>query len=69
MIAALNSVGGWPIMGNVSSFKDSSYDWRDALAKIIGQLGFSFIFSISVQPDANDTLVNRAYVRIHFIKY
>jgi len=67
LIAALNSVGGWPIIGNASGFKDSSYDWRDALAKIIGQLGFSFIYSISVGPDANDTLVNRVYVRIPFI--
>jgi hypothetical protein len=66
LIAALNSVGGWPIIGNASGFKDSSYDWRDALAKIIGQLGLSFIYSIAVQPDANDTFVNRAYVRILF---
>ncbi len=64
LIAALNSVGGWPIIGNLSVYKKSSYDWRESLSKIIGQLGYSFIFSISVEPDANDTLVNRVYVRI-----
>jgi hypothetical protein len=67
LIAALNSVGGWPIIGNASTFKNSSYDWRDVWAKIIGQLGYSFIYSISVLPDANDTFVNRVYVRIPFI--
>jgi hypothetical protein len=67
LIAALNSVGGWPITGNVSRFKGSSYDWRDSLAKIIGQLGLSFIYSISVEPDSSDTLVNRVYVRIYNI--
>ncbi len=64
LIAALNSVGGWPIIGNLSVYKDDDYDWRESLAKIIGQLGYSFIFSISVKPDSNNTLVNRVYVRI-----
>ncbi len=64
MITALNSIGGWPIIGSSSLYSDSTYDWRDAFAKLVGHLDLSFIYSFSVQPDSNDTLVNRVYVRI-----
>jgi hypothetical protein len=65
LLAAINSVGGWPILENASNYNLLTYNWKDSLAKIYGYLGLSIIYSISVQPDANDTLVNRVYVSIH----
>jgi uncharacterized lipoprotein len=67
LIAAINSVGGWPILESLSNYDILTYDWKDSLAKIYGYSGQSIIYSISVKPDANDTLVNRFYVRIHSI--
>ncbi len=64
MIEVINSVGGWPILGTTSNYDLITYNWKDSLAKIYGYLGLSIIYSISVQPDANDTFVNRVYVRI-----
>ncbi len=67
LLAAINSVGGWPILGSESNYKLLTYNWKDSLVKIYGYLGLSIIYSISVQPDANDTLVNRVYVIMHSI--
>jgi hypothetical protein len=67
LLAAINSVGGWPILGTTSNYDLLTYNWKDSLAKIYGYLGLSIIYSISVQPDANDTLVNRVYVSMHSI--
>jgi hypothetical protein len=64
LIEVINSVGGWPILGTTSNYDLITYNWKDSLAKIYGYLGLSIIYSISVQPDANDTFVNRVYVRI-----
>ncbi len=67
LLVAINSVGGWPILGSASNYNLLTYNWKDSLSKIYGYLGLSIIYSISVQPDANDTLVNRVYVTMHFI--
>ncbi len=67
MIATINSVGGWPILRNSSNYNLLTYNWEDSLEKIYGFFKLSLLFSISIQPDANDTLVNRIYVRIHSI--
>jgi hypothetical protein len=67
LIAAINSVGGWPILGTTSNYNLLTYNWKESLEKIYAILGLSLLFSISVQPDANDTLVNRIYVRMHSI--
>jgi hypothetical protein len=64
LIEAINSVGGWPILETTSNYDFPTYNWKDSLAKVYGYLGLPVIYSISVQPDANDTLVNRVYVRI-----
>jgi hypothetical protein len=64
LIAAHNSMGGWLLIGSALVQNDSDYDWREALAKIIRHFGYSFIFSISVQLDFNESTV---YVRIYFI--
>jgi hypothetical protein len=64
LIEAINSVGGWPILGTRSNYDLMTYNWKDSLTKIYGYLGLSIIYSISVQPDANDTFFNRVYVRI-----
>ena len=62
---ALKSVAGWPLIGKSGSFNDETYDWRDALSSQVVKLGLTSIYSISVQPDANDTLVNRVYVSVY----
>jgi hypothetical protein len=67
LVAAVNSVGGWPILESLSNYDILTYDWKYSLAKTYGYLGLSIIYLISVQPDANSTLVNRAYVRMHSI--
>ncbi len=67
LISAINSVGGWPILAGLSNYDILTYDWKDSLAKIYRYLGLSIIYSISVQPDANDTFVNRVYVSMHLI--
>ncbi len=67
LLVAINSVGGWPILGSASNYNLLTYNWKDSLSKIYGYLGLSIIYSISVQPDANDTLVNRVYVSMHSI--
>ncbi len=67
LLAAINSVGGWPILGSSSNYNLLTYNWKDSLAKIYGYLGLSIIYSISVLPDANDTLVNRVYVSMRSV--
>ena len=68
LITALNSVGGWPIIGDNSVYKDSTYDWKDSFVKIYLQLSGSPIFSISVGPDAKQALVNKLNVSIIILK-
>ncbi|CAG2108774.1 unnamed protein product [Medioppia subpectinata] len=57
LVSALNSVGGWPITGQTAP----PSDWKDSLAKQVAKFGLSTIFSVSVQPDANETTVRRVY--------
>ncbi|CAG2180737.1 unnamed protein product, partial [Oppiella nova] len=54
LITALNSIGGWPLRGQTGLDIGSDYDWKDSFAKVI-------VNFVSIQPDANDTLVNRFY--------
>ncbi|XP_054153016.1 neprilysin-1-like isoform X2 [Oppia nitens] len=61
LLDALNSVGGWPIIGQSSVYKNSDYDWTESFAKQMVNFGVAAIYSVSVQPDSNDTLVNRVY--------
>ena len=59
---SLNSVGGWPITGQSAAYDEAVFDWKDAFAKQVSRFGLSPIFSVSVQPDANDTVTHRVYV-------
>ncbi|CAG2121056.1 unnamed protein product, partial [Medioppia subpectinata] len=61
LLTALDSIGGWPLSGHFGSDVDIDYDWRNSLAKVVAKMGLPSIFSVSIQPDANDTLVNRVY--------
>ncbi len=63
LINAINLVGGLPI-SDQSVYVDSTYDWRNALAKIVAYLGKSYLFYLHVLPDLNDSMVNRMAVRI-----
>ena len=44
-------------------------NWQESWASEVVNLGLAAIYSISVQPDANDTLVNRVYVSLKIISY
>jgi hypothetical protein len=66
-MSALNSVGEWPILKSSSNYYLLTYNWKDSQEKIYGFLGLSLHFLISVQPNANDTLVDRIYIRMHSI--
>lgn len=59
--SALNLIGGWPLTEKSEDFNENDYDWRDSLTKQLVYFGLNSIYSITIQPDANDTLVNRVY--------
>lgn len=58
--SVLQSIGGWPLAGK----SGANADWEDSWASSVVGLALAPIYSISVQPDANDTLVHRVYVSI-----
>ena len=57
-------IGDWPLAS--AKFDAKKFDWKEALPKMIAELSVSPIFSIGIGADANDTKVNRFYVRIQF---
>ena len=63
LIETLKSIGGWPLVGQKTNYNEEKFSWQDSLARIIGVLNIGSIFAIDVKPDANDTMVNRVYVR------
>ena len=63
LIETLKSIGGWPLVGQKTNYIEEKFSWQDSLARILGVLNIGSIFAINVQSDANDTMVNRVYVR------
>ena len=64
LIEMLNTVGGWPILGQSGGYNETKFDWKDAFVKQFVKYSVSSIYSLSVLLDSNDTLVNRLYVSL-----
>ncbi|UYV67180.1 Nep2 [Cordylochernes scorpioides] len=60
LIEVLNSFGGWPILNQ--SWSPENYCWEETIAKIIRNLGFTFLLSFMVGPDAKNTKRNIIYL-------